>query len=408
MFDSSGSPVAGAEVYVDNVLKGITGSGAFGTSGYVKLYLAAGSHTIKAVVGSNENEALVTIDPLQVSNVNIIVDAASLPAENKLIASDGAVGDSFGHSVSTSGDGNTMVVGLYLDDDNGDASGSAYIYKWNGASWDETKIIASDGAAGDWFGYSISTSTDGNTIVVGAYQDDDSGDDSGSAYIYTWNGGSWDETKIIASDGAAGDSFGHSVSTSGDGNTIVVGAKYDDDNGDNSGSVYIYKWNGASWDETKITASDGAAGDYFGGSVSTSVDGDTIVLGASGDGGSGSAYIYKWNGAGWDETKINVSDGAVGDLFGSSVSTSGDGNTVAVGEPVLPGGWLFPGGAGSAYIYKWNGASWDETKIIASDGADDDNFGYCVSASGDGDTIVVGAYRDDDNGGSSGSVYIYR
>ncbi|MHC4414142.1 MAG: hypothetical protein ACYS0G_02535 [Planctomycetota bacterium] len=182
------------------------------------------------------------------------------------------------------------VVGAHNDDDNGSSSGSAYVYRWNGSSWgQEQKLLASDGAGGDWFGWSVSVS--GDVAVVGAYLDDDNGDRSGSAYVFRWNGSSWtEEAKLLASDGAAGDYFGVSVSVSGD--VVVVGAYEDDDNGSSSGSAYVYRWNGSSWgQEQKLLASDGAAGDFFGYSVS--VSGNIAVVGAYSDDYTGSAYVYQ-------------------------------------------------------------------------------------------------------------------
>ncbi|MCK9516986.1 MAG: FG-GAP repeat protein, partial [Ottowia sp.] len=121
----------------------------------------------------------------------------------------------------------------------------------------EWKLVPSDGAADDWFGYSVAISADGYTAIVGAYKDDDLGTDSGSAYIFTRSGTTWtQQTKLLASDGAAGDSFGFSVAISGDGNTAIVGAYGDDDKGSTSGSAYIFTRSGSTWtQQAKLTAS---------------------------------------------------------------------------------------------------------------------------------------------------------
>ena len=148
----------------------------------------------------------------------------------KITASDGAASDRFGWSVAV-GSGR-IVVGAYLDDDNGSASGSAYIYDLDGNQL--AKITASDGAADDYFGISVAVGS--GRIVVGALFDDDNGTDSGSAYIFDLDGNQL--SKITASDGAADDLFGWSVAV-GSGR-IVVGAYQDDDNGTSSGSAYIF------------------------------------------------------------------------------------------------------------------------------------------------------------------------
>jgi len=207
----------------------------------------------------------------------------------KLNATDGAAGDRFGVSVSV--DGDTAVIGAYFDDDKGLDSGSAYVFTRSGTTWtQQAKLNATDGAAGDYFGRSVSV--DGDTAVIGAYHDDDAGSISGSAYVFTRSGGTWmHQAKLNATDGAEFDWFGYSVSV--DGNTAVISANRDDDAGSNSGSAYVFTRSGITWtQQAKLNATDGAAGDYFGASVS--VDGDTVVIGAPYDDGSnsGSAYVY--------------------------------------------------------------------------------------------------------------------
>ena len=216
--------------------------------------------------------------------------------ERKITASDGASNDWFGSEVAI--DGSTVVVGAYLDDDNGNDSGSVYVYDLTKATSDagfERKITASDGALYDRFG--ISVAIDGSTVVVGAYLDDDKGSNSGSVYVYDLTLTSSDvgfERKITASDGASNDWFGYAVAI--DGSTLVVGAYNDDDNGNDSGSVYVYDLTLTSSDvgfERKITASDGAAYDFFGFAVA--IDGSTLVVGAYNDddngNDSGSVYV---------------------------------------------------------------------------------------------------------------------
>eukprot|EP00970_Alexandrium_tamarense_P014027 scaffold3839_cov150-Alexandrium_tamarense.AAC.1 len=259
--------------------------------------------------------------------------------EQKIVASDGAASDYFGRAVAISGTGH-LVVGAPYDHEMGSYSGAVYLYTLNSTSntWgDEQKIVASDGAAYDLFGSSVAMSGTGH-LVVGFPQDDDKGYDSGSVYLYMLNSTSntWgDEQKIVASDGAAGDWFGWSVAMSGTGH-LVVGAQGDDDK---AGSVYLYTLNSTSntWgDEQKIVASDGAAYDYFGHDVAISGTGH-LVVGASGDDDkAGSVYLYTLNSTSntWgDEQKIVASDGAANNYFGLSVAMSGTGHLV-VGAPV--------------------------------------------------------------------------
>ncbi len=216
----------------------------------------------------------------------------------KLVASDAAALDEFGLSVSISGD--TAIVGALRDDDVPNDSGSAYVFQKVAGTWTQVaKLTASDAAAGDHFGESVSISDD--TAIVGAHFDDDVPNDSGSAYVFVKPGGGWsgsltEDAKLTASDAAADDRFGLSVSISGD--TAIVGALLDDDVPSGSGSAYVFVKPGGGWadanEDAKLTASDAAALDAFGHSVS--ISGDTAIVGANGDddGGesSGSAYVF--------------------------------------------------------------------------------------------------------------------
>jgi len=330
---------------------------------------------------------------------------------------DSAADDWFGSSVSISG--NIIVVGAPYDDDGGYTnSGSAYVFRTTngGADWSETKekLVAGDRAAYDHFGWSVAIS--GDVIVVGRNGDGDGGDYSGSAYVFatTDGGATWSETaKLVASDPAAGDFFGYSVSISGD--VIVVGA-YQNDNGagSNSGSAYVFATTdgGTTWSETaKLGASDAAKDDEFGAAVS--ISGNAIVVGQglnghADAGGSGSAYTFAAKDAGppapVHEVAQFVGSDSVGG-FGRSVSISGD--VIVVGTRETIGDNV---NSGSAYVFRTTdgGATWSQTdeKLVASDAAKRDEFGKSVAISGD--VIVVGAPFDDHDGGiNSGSAYVF-
>lgn len=210
----------------------------------------------------------------------------------KLLAAGGAAGDEFGDAVAVSGD--TAVIGAWVADDNGTYSGAAYVFTRSGGVWtQQAKLLPTDNLGGDYFGDSVSVS--GDTAVVGAEGDDDNGTSSGSAYTFTRSGGVWTErAKLLPADNAAGDRLGDSVSVSG--NTALIGAGYDDDNGSASGSAYVFTTRtGSTWTEqNKITAGDGTADDLFGASVS--VSGNTAVVGAYADSDngfrSGSAFVF--------------------------------------------------------------------------------------------------------------------
>jgi len=331
-----------------------------------------------------------------------------VPKTAELLAADRSVDDLFATSVSMDSDGDMVIAGARNGDGNAVDSGAAYVYQFDGSAWDTgTKLIAFDGAAGDQFGESVSMDAAGDAVIAGASGD---GGFTGSAYIYQFDGSAWDTgTKLTASDGAAFDQFGDSVSMDAAGDTVIAGAIEGDGNVADTGAAYIYQFDGSAWDTgTKLIASDGAAFDFFGDSVSMDAAGDTVIVGASIDDDIGSAYIFQFDGSAWDTgTKLTPLDGALFDSFGSSVSIDGEGDTVIVGALTETNANGI--GAGSAYIFQLNAGVWtQQEKLIASDGAASDSFGFSVDIDDDGNTVIVGALSDDDNGSESGSAYIYQ
>ena len=331
--------------------------------------------------------------------------ALTLDEIQKLLASDGAAFDEFGVSVAV--DGDTAVVGAWSDDDDGNGSGSAYVFTRSAGVWTEQQeLTASDVAAFDEFGHSVAV--DGNTAMIGAQGDDDNGSQAGAVYVFTRSAGVWTEQqKLTASDAADFDDFSSSIAIDGD--TAVIGARFGDLSNlfveSDFGATYVFTSNAGVWTEQqKLIASDGAKEDQFGGSVA--VDGDTAVIGAhlDGDNGieSGSAYVFTRDTGVWTEQqKLTASDGAAGHEFGISVAVGGD--TAVIGA------WLDDDNgdeSGSVYAFTRSAGVWSEQpKLIASDAAAFDHFGQAVAMAGN--TSVIGATRDDDNGSASGSGYVF-
>jgi hypothetical protein len=329
-----------------------------------------------------------------------------ISSQQKLQAADGVTGDQFGVSIALSGD--TLVVGANGDDIGENMNqGSAYVFIRSGGGWiEQQKLIANDGAANDYFGVRVAVS--GDTLVVGAYCDDIGANaDQGSVYVFTRSNGVWtQQQKLVANGGLAGDIFGIAVALSGD--TLAVGSYADIGANYGQGSVYVFTRNGGVWtQQQQIIANDGDTGDVFGNAVA--LNDDTLVVGANGDDigenmNQGSAYVFTRNGGVWtQQQKLTASDGAADDWFGGAVAVSGD--TVVVGALLNNKGWTAD--QGSAYVFTRSGGVWTEQQqLTADDGAANDNFGSTVAISDD--TMVVGARMDDLGGGSDqGSAYIF-
>jgi len=327
----------------------------------------------------------------------------------KLTASDAVGNDQFGTSVAVWGD--TIVVGT-RPDAAGPRFGSAYVFLRSGNSWSEqAKLTPSDAAIGDRFGSSVSLS--GDTAVVGAFNNDHAGGmEAGSAYVFLRGGTSWSEqAKLTASDAASFDRFGISVTLSGD--TAVVGSYFDDHaGGTNAGSAYVFLRSGTSWSEqAKLTASDATGGSPVGPlfGFAVVVSDDTAAVGApfNDDSGesSGSAYVFLRSGTTWSEqAKLAASDAAANDFFGISVGLSGDTAVVGSYFDDHVGGM----DVGSAYVFLRSGTSWlEQLKLAASDAAADDQFGISVALSSG--TAAVGAVTDDQvSGVDAGSAYVFQ
>jgi cysteine-rich repeat protein len=307
----------------------------------------------------------------------------------------------FGESVAL--DGDTVVVGAQGAQYIGWDSGLAYAFARHGHVWDyQPQLAPADPKHDQHFG--VSVAVDGDTALVGASEDSDNGYLSGSAYVFTRAGGVWtQQAKLLPADGGIGDYFGASVALDGD--TAVVGAYGDAYNGTLSGSAYAFRRVGGIWmEESKLLPADGEAFEYFG--VGVALDGDTTIIRAPGDDGngpeSGSAYVFVRAGGVWtQQAELLPADGAGENLFGRSVALDDD--TAIIGSPWDVG---FGSESGSAYVFTRTGGVWTkQAKLMPLHGADLDNFGTGIGL--DGDTAVIGARYSDENGENSGSAYVF-
>ena len=313
-------------------------------------------------------------------------------------ALDAEAGDRLGFAVAI--DGDTALVGAYHSDDFGLRSGSAYIFRRVNGAWEqEQKLLASDGAALDRFGWSVDI--DGPVAVVGAWYHGDQGFHSGAVYVYRFDGVEWcEEAKLLASDGATANEFGYSVAIDGD---VIVSSALQEDIG--PGKVYMFRHNGSTWlEESELFASDGAALDWFG--IDVAIDGNLLIVGATrnddlGD-DSGSAYVFRFDGESWiEEAMLLASDGKAGDRFGNRVAVYGEVLAVA---SIFDDEWGPE--SGSAYVFVKPAAEWiEEAKVVAPDGAPGDLFAWDLALQDD--LLIVGAPRDDGTGVDSGSIYLF-
>ena len=290
--------------------------------------------SVSATVGANTSQGSATI---------FTRSGSTWTQQQTISQSTGAQNDYFGVSVALSADGNTAIVGAEGDSLGANTSqGSATIFTRSGSTWTQQQTITkTGGAAYDKFGGSVALSSNGDTAIIGAPEASvGANSDQGNATIFTRSGTTWTQQQIITqSTGAAGDFFGWSVALSSDGNTAIVGAYFDDVGSNvNQGSATVFTRSGTAWTQQQtITQTDGASSDYFGYSVALSADGNMAIVGAAIDDvgavNQGSATVFTRSGGVWtQEQTITQTGGAAADNFGSSVALSADKNTAIVGS----------------------------------------------------------------------------
>lgn len=328
--------------------------------------------------------------------VSFTIQAQPVTQSQLLLASDGQSDDMFGNSLAVSGD--FAVFGTPQDDDINNNSGAAYIYEKTGTTWNfSEKLTASDSESADRFGEAVDI--DGDYIVVGAYQaKNGTTENTGTAYIYKRNGATWElQTKIYANDSEVADNFGKTVAISGE--YIVVGAPNEDLG---TGAAYVFHRSDETWTQvTKFIENDAEEWDYFANSVD--IDGDYIVAGtwhnnAAGS-NSGAAYIFYNNGETWEfQAKLVADDASVDAAMGYSVAISGN--------SVVAGAHAVEGATGAAYIFVRENTTWSQqAKLTANNGSGEDFFGKAVSISAD--YVIVGSQNHDMSKANEGSAYLY-
>jgi hypothetical protein len=395
-------------------------------------------------------------------SVPLIVSSLITSSIGYLKASSPGAGDFFGVGIALSNDGNTMAIGAIGENSLVPNSGAAYVFTRSAGIWSQQALLkASNPGTGDDFGVSIALSGDGNTLAVGAYQEDsnatgingdqldNSAPGSGAAYVFTRdNAGNWTQQAYIKSSNSetgvvfdptdvadTGDVFGVSVTLSNDGNTLAVGAYREDSNatgvnGDqtnngtpNAGAVYVFTRSVATWSQQAyIKASNPDAGDRFGSWIGMSGDGATLAVGArfedgNGIGGnqtdnsavdSGAVYVFTQSAGVWSQQAyLKASNTGAGDLFGAMVTLSNDGNTLAVGARQEASNATGINGnqannsapnAGAVYVFTRSGGVWSqEVYLKASNNEAGDWFGVRVALSSDGNILAVGASNEGSN-----------
>jgi hypothetical protein len=426
-----------------------------GTSGYTRVATLPADttqHDREVFLPERVNARYI----LQACQASVCTDSAVVNASGSLVNAIGYVKASqpaddaqFGHSLALSADGQTLAVGAPGNGALNGNSGAVYVYTRDGITWrQQARLEAPSPQLGDYFGYSVALSTNGDTLAIGAPHDSGVASVSGAAFVFTRNGGVWGLPKILRGlNTGVGDLFGISVALSGDGNTLAVGAENesgsatgingpDDDNRAQSGAAYVFVRNGNAWSQQAYAkASNTQAFAFFGRRLALSTDGRTLAVGAPGESSvvtfSGAVYVFVHDGTTWGEQGyVKASNADAFTRYGEAVALSADGGVLAVGSAVESSSATGIGGdennfaasaSGAAYVYARHGVTWSQQAYVkASNTQDDDLFGTSVALSADGRTLAVGAIGEDsdargiagDQGNNaadnSGAAYVFQ
>jgi FG-GAP repeat len=419
-------------------------------------------------------------------NLSEVVQDIDLPvyAQQAYIKSSNAEAADFALDIDLSGDGNTMVVGARQEDSNAlgvngnqannsaTDAGAAFIYGRSGGTWTQQAYLkASNTETGDCFGGAVAISADGNTVAIGAHLEDSSATgvngsqtnngtvDSGAVYIFTRSGTTWTQQAYLKpTNTGSRDYFGIYVDLSGDGNTLLVSASYEDGaatgvNGNqssnasfDSGAAYVFTRSGGTWSQRAyLKASNTEADDRFGSAIAISRDGSTVAVGATGEASastgvngnqadnsahsSGATYVFTQSGGNWSQQAyLKASNTEAVDGFGKALSLNTDGSLLAVGAPSEDGSATGVNGpndnaaanAGAVYLFSRSAGTWSPNAYVkASNTGADDAFGDAVELSADGTTLAVGADGEsssatgvggnqyDDSARRTGAVYTF-
>ena len=299
--------------------------------------------------------------------------------------------DHFGHSISLSSNGNIVAIGAPNNSENGNVSGQVRIFENSLGNWTQIGNSINGDNIADGFGNSVSLSNDGSILAVSAWFNDENGSASGQVKVFQNLSGNWMQIGNNINGEAAGDFSGYFISLSGDGNKVAISAVR---NNGNRGHVRIYENILGNWEQVGNDIDGETTSDYFGYSVSLSNDGSIVAIGERGNFASentnGNVRIYQYISGNWVKIGGETNENDTANFSGYSVSISNDGSVVAIGAPLnsnIIDGYEY----GRVRIINNISGSWVQIGSDINGEIEGTKFGYSVSLSGDGNTLMVGA-----------------
>ncbi|MEM1358130.1 MAG: T9SS type A sorting domain-containing protein [Bacteroidota bacterium] len=319
--------------------------------------------------------------------------------------------DAAGHAVAMSAAGNTIAIGsphrpLALNDHT--SEGIVRVYHYAGGVWTQVGADLTGHALGDEFGFALALSADGTRVVIGAPLNGENDDKAGSVTVFDFISGAWTQVGTPILGEAAGDELGRAVCISDDGQRMAATAPFNDENGNNAGKARVYELVGDSWTQVGGDFKGITSDEFLGFSCALSVNGDRIVLSATGNDDAadraGQVTVFELLNDEWSLVGQPVNGLAERDRLGSSLSLSDDGCRFAAGA-----NFSDPNGqsSGQAFLYALDGGTWQQVGHSVDGATAGDGLGRSVSLSADGSMVAVGSPFSDTGGTNTGSVSVY-
>ena len=350
-----------------------------------------------------------SIGDMSRGNVRVFTYANNVWTQRGATIYEEAADDGFGKSVSLSSDGTVLAVGAPFNDGNGDRSGHVRVYKYADSKWTQRGADIDGGGEFHFFGSSVDLSSDGTVLAALA-----SGE-GGHVRVYQFSSNAWIQRGSDIDEETSNDFYYEpDISLSSDGTVLAVGAAANDGkNGNRSGHVRVFKFANSKWTQRGSDIDAAAAEDRFGCSVSLSSDGTIVAVGApesfSSIPGSGYVRVYKYdtNNAAWAQLGADIYGEAIYDQFGESVSLSSDGFVLAVGATENAGATTSGIGSGHVRVFKFANNAWTQLGADIDGEAAGDQSGWSVALSSDGFIVAVGArFNDGDSGSATGIGHV--
>jgi Flp pilus assembly pilin Flp len=314
-----------------------------------------------------------------------------------------AAGDESGYSVSLSSDGTIVAIGAFNNDGTGADAGHVRVFKYDDDKWTQIGSDIDGEAAEDYSGFSVSLSSDGTIVAIGASYNDGTGSYAGHVRIFKYDGDKWTQIGSDIDGEAAFDESGFSVSLSSDGTIVAIGAIYNDGTGIDAGHVRVFKYVSGVWTQIGSDIDGEAEGDRSGESVSLSSDGTIVAIGARNNDGTGFSAghvrVFNYDGDKWTQIGSDIDGEAAFDDSGYSVSLSSDGTILAIGAR---------SNAGYVRVFKNVSGVWTQIGSDIDGEAEGDYSGFSVSLSSDGTIVAIGAIANDENGFYAGHVRVFK